>query len=93
MYLLSELLVMTGEGLLTDLTPYTEVILTAPGEIASEHEWVVPHTLSSFDSGVDARTSQIYQTQPGPADVSQGTTSTLNFQTSANYSWSHHLDP
>jgi hypothetical protein len=85
--------VISGDGLLPNLTPYSQVIFTAPEEIVGEHLWPFSHTLSSPDSEAGAQLPQTHHAQPPPDDINPSTTSISNFQTPVNYSGSHHLDP
>ena len=91
-HLLSNPLVVAGDGLLPNLAPYPQAIFTSPEEIASEHLWPLSHTLSFPDSEAGAQLPQAHYAQPPPDDINPSTTSISNFQTPVNYSGSHHLD-
>jgi len=84
--------IIAGDEVFLNLAPYPQAIFTAPEDIVSEHPLSFSHTLSSPDNEASAQLPQTYHAQPPLDDINPSTTSISNFQTSVNYSESHHLD-
>jgi len=91
-YLLSNYLLIAGNGLTPSLALYPQSIFTAPEGVVSDHQWSFPQTLSSYDGEAGPQLPQTHYAPPTPNNVSPSITSISNFQNSVNYPRSHHLD-